>query len=86
MENFKVINRYGQFHEFVHLEGEIYTLKALYDMYRILYEEGDDTMSHIYAIDPDGGPFMTKGYVFENGMKIEDIHYNDNKEIIFIIK
>lgn len=84
MKNFKEINRYGDYHEFINVKDNIYHIKPLYDMLRIIFE--NDNKEGIYAVDPDGGPFMVRGTVLDCGKTVKDIYYDENKEITFVIE
>ena len=79
--SFKIKNRYGQYHTFEKNDNGLYSLKPNLDSIRIIYEEDNE---NIFAIDPDGGPFMTKGYMFDNGKMLNDIIIINNKLLLKI--
>ena len=81
LKTFKIKNRYGQCHIFNEVSDNLYEINPFCDYFRIIYEEDNVTIN---AIDPDGGPFMSRGYIFENGKILKDIVIINNKVLLRI--
>lgn len=53
------------------------------DFVRYIYKENQEPDANDYfAVDPDGGPFMSIGYELEDGKKINKIYIDDGETII----
>ena len=86
MEN--VINlpaRYGLTHRLVHQGGNLWTIefdKQAYGTYRLIGFEGEHGIGDsVYALDPEGGPFLSVGSTV-GGYTIKSITSNGIFELI----
>ena len=66
MENIiKLPARYGYVHTLEHIGGDLWQFKSdpkSYGTYRVIGFEGQHEIGpNVYALDPDGGPFMSVG-------------------------
>lgn len=60
------------------VDNDLYQFNSTYS-FRIIGNQ-----PNIEAVDPSGGPFITKGYALTNEFIVEDIIYNNNQVLIKI--
>lgn len=69
-DNIKLIARYGLTHQLKHINDKLYQLeldKNSAGTYRIIGFEGQSPITgYVYAIDPEGGPFISVGSKINN--------------------
>lgn len=83
-KNFKVMNRYGMEHEFIHIKDNLYRLKPLYNYCQLEVNAKDRTKLDV--VDPDGGPYMTRGTKLNGDKIIKDMFIADDRQIYMIIE
>lgn len=83
-KNFKVMNRYGMEHEFINIKDNMYHFKPLYNYSQIEIDKNDKTKLNV--VDPDGGPYMTRGTKLNGNKIIKDMFIADDKQIYMIIE
>ncbi len=70
MESIILKARYGYKHKLNHIKDNLWVFDPdpkSYGTYRVIGFEGQDKIGNlVYALDPDGGPFMAVGNKIEN--------------------
>jgi hypothetical protein len=85
MEEILLPARYQMTHKLVHQGGDLWTIefdKKAYGNYRLIGFEGEHGVGgSVYALDPEGGPFLHVGQTIE-GYTIKSITSNGIFELI----
>ena len=78
-KDIKITNRYGYNHTLVYTEENKYRLVP--DTYmRLIYS--DKECKDVKSVDPDGGPFISRGTIIDN-IKVVDIQHEENGVFLY---